>query len=163
MLGQTIMSLSILAGAIFMYYQSTQLRQIESYENVGPDFWPKLVISALIVISGYVSICNIKRQIGLKEKPEAPSESGEDWLRVAIAASIIIGYVLLLKPIGFIMASPLFIAVMMVMIRPDRKRAIPVGIIGIMSIIYILFGRLLMIPLPRGQGVFRSISIYLGL
>jgi hypothetical protein len=163
MLGETIMSLTIFFGSIFMYYQATQLRQIETYQNVGPDFWPKLIIMVLIAISGYLSIHNIKRQIQSTEKPDALSDRDGGVLRVTSTTLIIIGYILLLKPLGFIMASPLLIAAMMFQIQPDKKKAIPVGIVGILVVIYVLFGRLLLIPLPKGQGFFRDISIFLGL
>lgn len=163
MLGQAIMSLSVLAGSILMYYQATQLQQIESYQNVGSDFWPKLILIVLIAISGYIGFSNLKLYFRSREVQAEDAETGEGWLRVAIAVSIIIGYILLLKPIGFIVASPLLIAAMMYAIRPDRKKAIPVGIVGIMLLIYVLFCRLLMIPLPKGHGFFRDISIFLGL
>ena len=163
MVGETIMSLLIFVGSIFMYYKATQLRQMEAYQDVGPDFWPKLILIGLILISGYLSVSNITKQLKWKESANVSQKNDEGWLRISITVFIIIGYIFLLKPMGFISASPLFIIAMMVLIRPDQKKTIPAGVVGIMAIIYILFGRLLLIPLPKGQGFFRSISIYLGL
>lgn len=167
MLGETLMSLFILLGSLFMYYKASQLRQLEAYESVGADFWPKLILFCLIVISTYLTASNaIKWRKSLGEK-EAGMEGGSGelggWIRVSIATFFIVGYVLLLKPVGFIVASPLFIIAMMLLISPEKKKIIPVGVVGIMIIIYVLFGKLLFIPLPKGHGIFRSVSIFLGL
>ena len=40
---------------------------------------------------------------------------------------------------------------------------IPFGVIGIMVMIYIIFNKLLFVPLPKGFGIFHDISIFLGL
>ena len=58
MLGETLMSLFVFVGSLFMYYKATQLRQIEAYESVGADFWPKLILLCLIVISTYLTVSN---------------------------------------------------------------------------------------------------------
>ena len=167
MLGETLMSLFVLVGSLFMYYKASQLRQIEAYESVGADFWPKLILFCLIVISTYLTASNaIKWRKSLGEKKAGMAGgSGElvGWIRVSITTLFIVGYVLLLKPLGFIMASPLFIIAMMLMISPEKKKIIPAGVVGIMIIIYVLFGKLLFIPLPKGHGIFRSVSIFLGL
>lgn len=161
MLGEVLMSLFVLAGSIFMYVKASQLRQMKAYAEVGPDFWPKLILVCLIMLSAYLSVSNLIKYT--KKKADVSTTGDIGWQRVFIAALITIGYICLLKPLGFITASPLFIIAMMFLIRPEQKKMIPVGVVGILTIIYILFGKLLLIPLPKGQGFFRNISIFLGL
>ena len=168
MLGETLMSLFVLVGSLFMYYKASQLRQLEAYGSVGADFWPKLILFCLIVISTYHTASNAikwRKSPGQRET-DIKEVSGGDlqgWIRVSITTLFIVGYVLLLKPLGFIMASPLFIVAMMLFISPEKKKIIPASVVGIMIIIYVLFGKLLFIPLPKGHGIFRSVSIFLGL
>ncbi len=155
-------------GSLFMYYKASQLRQIEAYESVGADFWPKLILLCLIAISAYLTASNgikWRKSLGRLENDTQEASGGDlqGWTRVLIATLFIVGYVLLLKPLGFIMASPLFIIAMMLLISPEKKKTIPFGVLGIMIIIYVLFGKLLFIPLPKGHGIFRSVSIFLGL
>ncbi len=166
------MSLSVLAGSIFMYYKATQLRQMQTqgYESVGPDSWPKLILICLIALGGYLSIkyaVKLAKSRGSSENeipnPPEQGEGKEGWIRIGITTLFIVLYIYLLKPLGFIVASPLFIIAMMLYINPNKKRIIPASVLGIMVIIYLLFGKLLYIPLPKGSGVFRQVSILLGL
>ena len=169
MLGNLLASLFVLIGSLFMYYKASQLREMntQGYESVGPDFWPKLILIFMIALSGYLSA---KYAVKLsKEKKSGIEPSGENeeekggWIRIGVTTLLIVAYIYLLKPLGFIVASPIFIVAMMLYINPQKKRSIPAGVVGIMVIIYLLFGKLLYIPLPKGTGIFREVSILLGL
>jgi hypothetical protein len=155
-----IMSLSILVVSCYLYYVATQLRVFRAYQEVGPDFWPKIILICLIVLSAALTVSHI---IEWRKSREEVSEREEGWKRVSIAVFLAVGYVYLLKPVGFIVASPLFIIGMMLLILPERKKMIPFTILGIMAIIYIIFSKLLFVPLPKGFGIFHDISIFLGL
>jgi putative tricarboxylic transport membrane protein len=160
MVGEMIMSLSILAASCYLYILSTELRQIKGYKEVGPDFWPKIVLLCLIALSATLTVSHI---ITWRKSRKEVSEWEEGWKRFLIAVSLTVGYVNFLKPLGFIVASPLFIVGMMLLILPERKKMIPFTILGIMGMIYIIFSKLLFVPLPKGFGIFHDISIFLGL
>lgn len=160
MVGDIIMSLSILVVSCYLYYVATQLRVFRAYQEVGPDFWPKIILICLIAVSAALTVSHI---IEWRKSREEVSERQEGWKRVSIAVFLAVGYVYLLKPVGFIVASPLFIIGMMLLILPKRKKMIPFTILGIMAIIYIIFSKLLFVPLPKGFGIFHDISIFLGL
>ena len=167
MIGEILMSLFILVVSLFLYYEATQLPQLSAYESVGPDFWPKLILLGMIIFSTYLTVSNlIKWKKSRREsinKGATISKKAEGWGRVLITTFLIIGYVYFLKPLGFIISTPLFIIGMMLLIRPERKKIIPVTVLGIMVIIYIIFSKLLFVPLPKGFGIFHDISIILGL
>jgi len=160
MVGEIIMSLFILAASCYLYYEATQLRVFRAYKEVGPDFWPKIVLICLIALSATLTVSHIitwrksRRKLGKWE---------EGWKRVLIAVLLAVGYVYFLKPLGFIVASPLFILGMMLLILPEKKKMIPFTILGIMVMIYVIFSKLLFVPLPKGFGIFHDISIFLGL
>lgn len=160
MVGEIIMSLSMLAASCYLYILSTELRQIKGYKEVGPDFWPKIVLLCLIALSATLTVSHI---ITWRKSRKEVSEWEEGWKRFLIAVFLTVGYVSVLKPLGFIVASPLFIVGMMLLILPERKKMIPFTILGIMGMIYIIFSKLLFVPLPKGFGIFHDISIFLGL
>lgn len=160
MVGEMIMSLSMLAASCYLYILSTELRQIKGYKEVGPDFWPKIVLLCLIALSATLTVSHI---ITWRKSRKEVSEWEEGWKRFLIAVFLTFGYVSFLKPLGFIVASPLFIVGMMLLILPERKKMIPFTILGIMGMIYIIFSKLLFVPLPKGFGIFHDISIFLGL
>ena len=160
MVGEIIMSLSMLAASCYLYILSTELRQIKGYKEVGPDFWPKIVLLCLIALSATLTVSHI---ITWWKSRKEVSAWEEGWKRFLIAVFLTVGYVNFLKPLGFIVASPLFIVGMMLLILPERKKMIPFTILGIMGMIYIIFSKLLFVPLPKGFGIFHDISIFLGL
>ena len=160
MVGEIITSLLILVTSCYLYIEAMRLREFRAYAEVGPDFWPKIVLILLIALSGALTVSNV---IKWRKSPGEVRDREEGWKRVLIAAFLLVGYIYFLKPLGFIVASPLFITGMMLLIMPKRKKVIPIAVASIMAIIYILFGRLLFVPLPKGFGVFHDISIILGL
>jgi len=136
------------------------LREFRAYKEVGPDFWPKIVLIILIALSATLTISNI---IKWKKSRGEISEREQGWKRVLIAILLAGAYVYFLKPLGFIVSTPLFILGMMLHIMPKRKKVIPFTILGIMGMIYIIFAKLLYVPLPKGFGIFHNLSILLGL
>jgi len=160
MVGELIMSLFIFVASCYLYYEATQLKVFRAYKEVGPDFWPKIILICLIALSAALTVSHV---INWRKSHGQVREREEGWKRVLIAVLLAVGYVYFLKPLGFIVASPLFILGMMLLILPERKKIIPVTILGIMVMIYIIFSKLLFVPLPKGFGIFHDISIFLGL
>jgi hypothetical protein len=114
----------------------------------------------LIVLSAVLTLVNV---VKWRKSRDKVSEREAGWKRVLIVVLLAVAYVYFLKPLGFIVASPLFIIGMMLLIMPKRKKVIPFAVLGIMVMIYIIFSKLLFVPLPKGFGVFHDISIILGL
>jgi len=160
MVGEIIMGLIILVVSCYLYIEAMGLGEFRAYKEVGPDFWPKIVLFCLIVLSAALTVSHV---IEWRKSRGEASEREEGWKRVLIAVLLAVGYVYFLKPLGFVVASPLFIIGMMLLILPERKKVIPFTILGIMVIIYIIFSKLLFVPLPKGFGIFHDISIFLGL
>jgi putative tricarboxylic transport membrane protein len=163
MLGDLIMSLTILVASCYLFYVATQLKVFRAYKEVGPDFWPKIVLTGLIALSAILTVYNVSVWRKSRENEQVSAEKEGSWKRVLITFLLAVGYVYFLKPLGFIVTSPLFIIGMMLVIMPERKKVIPLGVIGIMVMIYIIFSKLLFVPLPKGFGIFHDISIFLGL
>ena len=161
MIGQIISSLFIFVSSCYLYYMAIQMREFRAYKEVGPDFWPKIVLICLILFSAYLTISNVNKW--RKSKDERAPEDDTRWEKALIAGVLIFGYIILLKPVGFLVLTPFFIITLMLLIKRERKKAIPVTVIVIMVLIYIIFGKLLYVPLPKGFGIFHDLSILLGL
>jgi hypothetical protein len=140
---------------------AVQMREFRAYREVGPDFWPKIVLICLILSSAYLTLSTINTW--RKSKDESAAEDDTSWIRGLLTGALILAYIILLKPVGFLVLTPFFIIGMMLLIKRERKKAIPLTVIVIMVLIYIIFGKLLYVPLPKGYGVFHDVSILLGL
>ena len=162
MLGEIISSFFLFVSSCYLYYMAFQMREFRAYKEVGPDFWPKIILICLIFSSAYLTVVNVNKWRKSKDA-KAGEEDDTNWKRVLTAAVIILVYIILLKPVGFLALTPFFIIGVMLLIRRERKRTIPVTVIVIMVMIYIIFGKLLYVPLPKGYGIFHDLSILLGL
>ena len=141
MIGEIISSLFILLSSCYLYYMAFQMREFRAYKEVGPDFWPKIILICLILFSAYLTISNVNKW--RKSKDERAAEDDTSWKKALIAGFLILGYIILLKPVGFLVLTPFFIVTLMLLIKRERKKAIPVTVIVIMVLIYIIFGKLL--------------------
>lgn len=128
--------------------------------EVGADFWPKALLALLIFLTVVLNIkglfFRIKRN-ATKPLPVSEKEYWRNWvlLGVAIAIYIEIQYV-----IGFILTCLLMIGFSM--INFDYREKVPLIIFPtVLTIIFVfVFGRFLNVPLPKGVGIFRSVSAF---
>jgi len=164
MLGETIVSSVIFVASCYLYSVSMALRSLKAYKTVGPEFWPQIILILMIVISGILTVSNVvKWKKSIKaEKPENPEEE-TDWYKFALCFILIIGYVLLLKTVGFAVLTPILIIGIMFLIGKSSIKIISITVVSIMVLVYIVFGKLLYVPLPKGHGIFHDLSILMGL
>lgn len=67
-------------------------------------------------------------------------------------------YILGVGLIGFTLATPIFMAIFMYVTGFRKKIMIAVVSLGTITVFLLLFVKITFIPLPRGYGIFRSIS-----
>lgn len=91
-------------GAWFLW-QAAILREGPGYAAVGPRVFP-VIVGLGILASGLALGASPTR------RPEAESDIGpeRDWRTLAGAAAILAGYIVLFQPLGFVVASTLFLA-----------------------------------------------------
>ena len=160
MIGEIVVSLAIFCVSLFLYIYSFTLGTFKAYQQMGPDFWPQLILIALMICS---AILTVRHLVDWKKSKTGESRENVSWVRFAVFFGIIIGYVLLLKTIGFICLTPVLIFSIMMLIGARSIKTYVFSMVGIMLLVYVAFGRLLFVPLPKGHGIFRTISIALGL
>ena len=131
-------------GAYVIIYTLTKLK-IGSISSPGPGFFTFicgaaiLVLASVLVIGGFVK--------GAKDRPIW--EKGQ-WIRPLLAYVVAIGYSLLIMPLGFILATALFILVWQIIVEHEKPLKIALfTVIGSLSM-WVLFEKLLRVPLPNG-------------
>ncbi|MEV4753578.1 tripartite tricarboxylate transporter TctB family protein [Micromonospora sp. NPDC049559] len=79
-----------------------------------------------------------------------PGDGRVQWLTPAALAATLVGYVLLLEPVGFLLASALFfVLVARILGSPRLVRDVVIAVLLVLAI-YLAFTRLLTIQLPSG-------------
>ncbi len=158
------------------------LDQVARPGQLGPGFWPRLVLLGLVGACALKAITDWRRrpaprpgrdgEPGAPPAPAggpavpgagqpAPPGGGLAWPTLAGAAAAIVLYVLLTPWIGFALATALFVAAFM---RLAGARSLPVvaahAVAGTIGLLY-AFVKLVYLPLPKGAGAFESLTLAL--
>jgi putative tricarboxylic transport membrane protein len=136
----------VLLGVAYLW-QSFSIRQSLTYSAVGPRFFP-IAIGIGILLSGVWLFAAPGQEA---TEPDSAQMVPLDWPRLGGMTLLIIAYILLFKPAGYILST----AVMLLagsQILGERKHLLRDGLIGVFLALmaYFLFAQLLGINLPKG-------------
>lgn len=129
-----------------------------SFVPIGPDFYPRIVL----VIMAVLSVILIGSDLWQQRKPAAatapaakPAAEMRNYRMVVITFAVFAGYVVLLPLVGYRIATFVFMAALQAMMEPPRSvRRWAVVILSALAtavITYIVFQHYLSVLLPRGK------------
>ena len=135
--------LCILSIVIYLYAGQYEGRGVNSY---GPNFFPQ-ALASMMFLASVALIIQALRGKALKDL-EAMNKQG--FIRATVTLVIAIGYVFLMKVIGFYLSTILFLFVVM-MYLGQKKLWIRIAVsVLVATAVYSLFQYFLKIPLPEG-------------
>ena len=138
----------VLLGA-WMLWQAIQLREGPGYAAVGPRTFP-LIVGGGILLSGLALLWRSLR--GRASPAEAGSEAAAptDWRTLLTMAALLLGYVFLFQPLGFVLTSALFlIGGAWALGSRSPVRDVVAGVV-LSLVTFLVFTRLLGLELPAG-------------
>ena len=147
----------IFGGLIFFF--SRGFRQFTVEQGMGPDSMPKLyavfmialalmlILSALIKITKNKNTQNNSGSDGVIGKLSAETIERLKISGVTIVAFFI--YLFMLRPLGFLIATPPLVFFVMKIMLAKTRNAIMVAIL-LTAVIFVIFRTLLGVPLPIG-------------
>lgn len=152
--GELIIPLSSLIASIYLFDLATQFRgPFRMGFQVGPDVIPKILTGIMMFLS-VVLIYKVVKRGGVSE-----FEKMRNPQNLWITLGFIIVYAALLEIVGFVVLTPIWIVGYMYAIGIRRWTwIIGAGVIFSVFLI-VVFPKLMLIPLPRGVGLFREISL----
>jgi putative tricarboxylic transport membrane protein len=150
-----LLGLRIAAGVLLLFglivlYQAFQIRQGGGFSVVGPRVFPVVVALGLIVFATlFLLRATLMPDEDLIEKAAA-EEQATHWPSVGVVIAILVVYVFALQPLGYVVATALFLPVVArVLGSRQLLRDVLVGI-GVAVVIYVGFTRYLGVRLPAG-------------
>ena len=135
--------LCILSVVIYLYAEQYSGRGVNKY---GPNFFPQ-ALSLLLFLSSVALIIQALRGKALKSL-EVVDRSG--FIRATVTLVIAIGYVFLMKVLGFYLSTVIFLFVVMTYLGQKKLWIRILVSILVASAVYGLFHYFLKIPLPEG-------------
>lgn len=149
--GDLITGVFFLVLAVVMFVMASQLPP-SLMGGLGSDFMPKVLsvgtaILALFQIrSGIVKMRSYTAQ-------DAPEEYPPEYARVLATIASFIAYVCLMKPVGFLLTSAVYLFVQMLILAPKEKRNyLLFAVISVVFsvVVYFVFRNALNVMLPAG-------------
>jgi putative tricarboxylic transport membrane protein len=159
--GDLIFSLIILLGSVLLYWVTGTFSKVTVLQGaqMGPTFWPRFILGSIILLSGIVSAGTIRRIIKEKVWSEALMTLDRGKIRFFAAIALCVSYLILLPVLGFILTTPVFMIVFMLLLGEKSKGWILSVSIAMTAVIVILFTKAMYVPLPRGAWLFREFSL----
>ncbi|MGE7544403.1 tripartite tricarboxylate transporter TctB family protein [Sporosarcina newyorkensis] len=157
--------ITILFSAFFLFF-SLRL-PFGNLNNIGPGGWPSVILGLLLIMGVILLAKSIYLERHEKKVIANQNNEEEQIIEVAdntskkhlVLAFMLLIYIMGIKYIGFLLATPLFIGILAFTLgMKNWIRLLLTSIIGTAFFIY-LFAVLLRIPFPRGIGFFREWSL----
>mgnify|MGYP001614349995 CR=1 FL=1 len=125
---------------------------------IGPDFYPRIVLIVMAVLSAMLVVFDLWRQ----RSPAAPATPGaavapekRNYRLVGVTFAVFAGYVVLLPLVGYRLSTFIFMAALQAVFEAPRgaRRWIVVLVSALVTaaVTYVVFENYLSVLLPRGK------------
>jgi putative tricarboxylic transport membrane protein len=157
--GELLLALATILFGALVVWETTQIRLTPAYSKVGPRVIPYIVGAGLILIGIWLAadaVLGRGETRGSTESEDADPTLPTDWRTVGLLAVMLLAYLVLLEPAGFVIASTvLFVGAAFAMGSRRTARDLAAGLI-MATVLYVGFTRGLDLRLPAGvlEGLF---------
>ena len=152
--------LLIFLGAVYFYYLAGKIDENPMPGQLGPAFWPQMILILLMVSCG-IKAWEILKARGKREEEtaEAGPLPGVNMPKLAAMIVMVIGVVYFMDVLGFALTNFLFLLLFM-RIAGLRKKVplILTSALGTVFLLY-LFVKVVYLPLPKGEWFFDDLTI----
>jgi putative tricarboxylic transport membrane protein len=170
MRGEKYVTALIFAVSAAFFVLATRIPPPHLESPLGAGFWPKVILLLLFVTSGIhlgkllLRKKEVEERLARETEQERKREEEETGERKVFSLLVFgIGisflYIYIVRWIGFIVATPIFMAVFMYITGYRKKIMVAVVSLATVAIFLLLFVKATYIPLPRGFGIFKEISV----
>jgi len=146
---------NIVCGLVGMAFSAAAFIKTLSFRQfknvpIGPEFFPRYLASGLFICSAVLLIQALI--VNPKNDKKAPTISPLDrgMQRLFIGIAIIVAYALLWEPVGFIIATPLAMAGMMVLLGYKRYKMMVIFSLAATAVVFGAFRFFLNVDMHMG-------------
>ncbi|MEW6244384.1 MAG: tripartite tricarboxylate transporter TctB family protein [Bacillota bacterium] len=126
----------------------------------GPEFWPNTILTFGLLLCA-ILVVSLLRKPPMKNWEAEPKATSRELIRMLKVAVFLVAYAFAIPRIGFI-PSTIVSGIFYLLALGERRPLIVAGLpLTVTLLILVIFTRILVVPLPRGTGVFRLWSFFL--
>jgi len=144
----------ILAAAILVM---AKMLPVSAVTSLGPDFMPTVIGVVTLILAAILLITSIKNfKSNLAEVQAGIEKDESDYKRVLSSFIVVLAYVMILKPLGFIISTIVYLPIQMFILSPadqrNGKSAVKLTILSVIftMAVFFLFRYGFKIILPSG-------------
>ncbi len=144
---ELLLSILVFFSGGFVFAYAFTFPRMEGTNYPGPGFFPKVVGFSLMVLSLILIIKNVRE----KAWPHVPHlrEKKREFVNIFSVIASVLFYIYLSDYLGFLLTVSIIMVGLMLLLKVPLKKSLYLGI-GATVITYLLFNRLLAVPLPGG-------------
>lgn len=144
--------------AMGLLVASRGLDNVSAPGQLGPAFWPRLVLAGLIVACLAKALAEWRGSVRSSPEAAAPALARG---RLAAAIALVVLYVLLTPVLGFALTTAAFIAAFLALCGTRAPLVLATNaVVGTVGLLY-LFVKLVYLPLPKGAGPAETVTLAL--
>lgn len=163
--GEVILSAVCMAFFSFMFYEALELLGVRRFGEVGSGFWPLLSLGIAAILSLIWFVGNLRRYSREKREtveerpmPETVAVKRGGQKKIALSSLCLLVYIIITPWIGFILSTVMFILAFILALEEKRRLVLIISPPAITAVIVVIFAKFIMMPLPKGVGVFAEFS-----
>jgi len=157
---EILVSIVIILACIFFYVLTIGIPTIAGFERMTPSFWPRFNLIGMVILSAVIILRSLLKSKG--QKSSAKKERAKGGVTgLLICAGILFLFIFLMPYLGFLITAFLSTSALIYALGERRKRSIFLTSFVLVAIIYVVFGKLMYVPMPRGVSIIQEISYYL--
>lgn len=119
--GDLIVSIFFIVLSIVMMIAAQALPK-SKVMDIGPDFMPMVIGAVSLVLAVALLVITLMRFKANAEKIASEKPEVYDYKRVLLSILLMLVYVFTFKPIGFIVATLIYLPLQITVLAPDDKR-----------------------------------------
>ena len=154
----------ILAVSFCFFLLTLQIEGVAGYESMGPAFWPRFTLIGMMILAVVIMLRALiaSRENQAAEAETDPSietsDSRKNLRPVFISAGILVCSIVAIPYLGFVLSAFLTTAGLIYYLGEKRIWVALLVSFGLVTSIYLLFGKLMYVPMPRGVWIFQDLS-----
>ncbi len=149
--GDLLVALGVLGLGVYFALGAAAIRVLPSYARIGPRFFPYLVAVGLLVCGTLLLVQALRGQAAQPEEAEdVDAAARSDWRAVGVLGLALLLDLLLIRPLGFVLASTILFWGVAFGFGDRHYFRTPLIGLALSSLVYLAFTRLLDLRLPAG-------------
>jgi hypothetical protein len=160
--GEFVLELFMLIVSVFLFVETGEIRSVGMQSTRGASLWPRIIL-LIIIISTIVLLARLilRKAItwkGFRTATTLDESHRKAFMIVSAVMAVTILYASFMNLIGFLIISLVSQVLILFILGTRRWVTLIATPLWITASLYVLFIRIIHIPLSRGAGLFYEVS-----